>query len=58
MKQYLLNRAREASTWRGLILLLTAVGVPVVPDLVEPIVSVGLGLAGVVGVLTADKEVK
>lgn len=55
MKQYLLNRAREASTWRGLILIAAAVGVPVAPELAEAIVAAGLGLAGLVGVLTADR---
>jgi hypothetical protein len=55
MKQYILNRAKEASTWRGIILLLTAVGVPIAPAMAEAIISVGLALAGVLGVLTADK---
>ncbi len=55
MKQYIINRAKEASTWRGIILILTAVGVPVAPAMAEAIVSVGLALAGAVGVFTADK---
>lgn len=55
MKQYILNRAKEASTWRGIILLLTAVGVPIAPAMAEAIISVGLALAGALGVLTADK---
>jgi hypothetical protein len=55
MKNYLLDRAREASTWRGLILIATAVGIPVAPDLGEYIVSAGIGVAGLIGVLTADK---
>lgn len=55
MRDYLLNRAKEASTWRGIILLLTAIGVPVAPAMADAIVSVGLALAGAVGVLTADK---
>lgn len=55
MKKLLLERGREPSTWRGLILLLTAIGVPIAPDLVEPIVSVGLAAAGLIGVVTADK---
>ena len=55
MKDYLVNRAKEASTWRGIILLLTAVGVPIAPAMADAIVSVGLALAGAVGVLTADK---
>lgn len=55
MKNYLINRAKEASTWRGIILLLTAVGVPVAPAMADAIVSVGLALAGAIGVLAADK---
>ena len=55
MKQYILDRAKEPSTWRGLILFLTAIGVPVAPALAESIITVGLGLAGLVGVVTADK---
>jgi len=55
MKQYILDRAKEPSTWRGLILLLTAIGVPVAPALAESIVSVGLAIAGLVGVVSPDK---
>lgn len=55
MKDYILERAKEASTWRGVILLLTAVGVPIAPELANAIVSVGLAVAGLVGVVTPDK---
>ena len=55
MKDYLVNRAKEASTWRGIILLLTAAGVPIAPELSEAIISIGLALAGLLGILTADK---
>ena len=55
MSQYLLDRAKEPSTWRGAILLLTALGVPVAPELANAIVSVGLALAGLIGVVTPDK---
>lgn len=55
MKQYFLERAKEASTWRGVIMLLTAVGVPIAPEMANAIVSVGLALAGLVGVVTPDK---
>jgi hypothetical protein len=54
MKDYILDRAREPSTWRGAILFLTAIGVPIAPALSEAIVTAGLGLAGLVGMLTAD----
>ena len=54
MKDYILARAKEPSTWRGLFLLLTAIGVPVAPEMANAIITVGLGLAGAVGVATAD----
>jgi len=52
MKQYILERAKEPSTWRGALLFLTAIGVPIAPALAEHIVTVGLGLAGIVGMIT------
>lgn len=55
MKDYIIARAKEASTWRGIILLLTAAGVPIAPALADTIVSVGLALAGMIGVVAADK---
>jgi hypothetical protein len=55
MKQYILDRAKEPSTWRGLILLLTAIGVPVAPEMANAIVTIGLGVAGLVGIASPDK---
>jgi hypothetical protein len=56
MKQYILDRAREPSTWRGAILFLTAIGVPVAPQLADAIVTAGLGLAGLIGIITPDRK--
>jgi len=56
MRQYILDRAKEPSTWRGAILFLTAIGVPVAPQMAEAIVTAGLGIAGLVGVLTPDRR--
>jgi len=56
MKQYILDRAREPSTWRGAILFLTAIGVPIAPQLADAIVTAGLGLAGLIGILTPDSR--
>ena len=39
MKSYILDGAKEPSTWRGALLFLTAIGVPVAPALAEPIVT-------------------
>lgn len=55
MKEYLLERLKEPSTWRGIILLLTAAGVPIAPAMAESIITVGLAIAGLIGVVTPDK---
>lgn len=52
MPQYLKDRLREPSTWRGFILILTAIGVPIAPELADAIVTAGLGVAGLVGVVS------
>jgi hypothetical protein len=56
MKEYMLERLKEPSTWRGIILLLTAAGIPIAPTMGEAIICVGLALAGGVGVITPDKK--
>lgn len=55
MKDYILARAKEPSSWRGIILLLTAAGLPIAPELADAIISVGLAVAGLIGVVTPDK---
>jgi len=55
MKAYMIERMKEPSTWRGIVLLLTAIGVPVAPAMADAIVSVGLAVAGLIGVATPDK---
>lgn len=54
LKSYLLERAKEPSTWRGVVLMLTAIGVPIAPAMADAIISTGLALAGLIGVVTAD----
>jgi hypothetical protein len=56
MKDYLRERLKEPSTWRGLVLLATACGVPVAPQMAEAIITIGLALAGGIGVVTPDKK--
>lgn len=57
MKDYIIARAKEPSTWRGLILLLTSAGISVAPELATFIVAAGTGIAGILGIVTADKKV-
>jgi len=49
------DRLKEASTWRGLTMLLTALGISVKPDLMEQIIVAGTGVAGLIGIVTKDK---
>ena len=56
MIDYVLSRLKEASTWRGILAILTAAGVALNPEQVEAIVAAGLALIGAVGVFTKDKK--
>ncbi len=56
MFNYILDRAKEPSTWRGLVLLITAAGVNIAPELANAVVTFGIGLAGLLGVVTKDKK--
>jgi len=56
VKDYIKERLKEPSTWRGIILLLTAAGVPIAPAMAEQIIAVGMAAAGLVAVATSDKR--
>ena len=51
---FIVKRAKEPSTWRGLVMLLTAFGISVNPELVTHIVAAGTGVAGLIGVFAPD----
>ena len=55
MKTYVLERLKEPSTWRGIVLLLTAAGVPMAPGVADLVVAVGLAVAGMIGTVMPDK---
>ncbi len=50
--QYILDRAREPSTWRGVALMLTAFGVHLAPEMQDAVITAGVALAGLIGVAT------
>lgn len=54
--RYFLSRLKEPSTWRGIIGLLTALGVYIKPEIGEAIIALGMALAGGVAVLTPDSS--
>lgn len=57
MRDYLLARLKEPSTWRGIIFLASALGATIRPDLAEAIIILGVALAGGVAVATPDGHV-
>lgn len=55
MKEYVIERLKEASTWRGIILLLTSAGIQIAPEIQSLVISIGVALAGAIGVVAPDK---
>lgn len=51
---WVLARLREPSTWRGLLWLLTAMGVSLRPDVWEQVAAIGMAMAGLIGVLSQE----
>lgn len=54
MIKYFIERAQEPSTWRGIVMLATATGVGIAPELANAIITFGVGLAGLLGVVTKN----
>ena len=52
---FIVERLTERSSWVGLVAILTGAGVQVAPELQGAIVSVGSGVAGLIGFFTRDK---
>jgi hypothetical protein len=46
-----LERLQENSTWRGLILVATALGVKLDPEMQEQIIVAGLSLVGLINII-------
>lgn len=52
---WLMNRLKEPSTWRGLAWLLTALGVSLSPESWHYLTTAGMALAGFIGCVTTEK---
>ena len=50
-----LKRLGENSTWRGLILVATALGLKLDPELQNQILAAGLGIIGLINVIRKGK---
>jgi len=51
----ILERLSENSTWRGLLLIATAVGVKLNPELQTQIITTGLSAVGLINVIRKGK---
>jgi hypothetical protein len=57
MLDSLIQRFSEGSTWRGLILLATSLGVGIQPEYHEHIIAIGIGLVGVINIFRREKKI-
>lgn len=55
---YVLKRLKEPSTWTGMALGATAVGVQVSPELQDSITTLGIGVAGLISAVLPDTKGK
>lgn len=52
--QYFIELLKQTSTWRGLVMIITALGVALNPDQQSAIISSGLAVAGAIGAFFPD----
>jgi hypothetical protein len=52
--RFVVARLSEPSTFRGITLALTGVGVYVRPEIAAAVTSIGLGVAGLIGIFFPD----
>ncbi len=64
MKQYILDRLKEPSTWQGLVsvftafaTLLAAFGFELSPNQIAAVIAFGASVRGLIGIFTKDKTV-
>jgi hypothetical protein len=50
-KRAVINQLRQPSTWRGIVLLCSAAGYGLRPELGEAVIAAGLAVSGLIGVL-------
>ncbi len=52
---YIVARAKERSTWLGIVSLATALGITLNADEQGAVIAFGMALAGLIGVFTRDR---
>jgi hypothetical protein len=56
MIDFFLARLREASTWRGIVMMFTAAGVVLSAAQTEAVIAAGMALVGAIGVFLPDRR--
>lgn len=56
LKDFILARLGEASSWRGIFAMLTALGVTLSPEQQNAILAIGLAVIGAIGVFVPDRK--
>jgi hypothetical protein len=56
MVEFFLSRLREASTWRGVVMMFAAAGITLDVAQTEAIIAVGMALVGALGVFLPDRR--
>lgn len=54
--EWIIERLKEATTWRGIVALITAAGIALSPEQVEAITLLGVALIGVIEVFRKEKQ--
>lgn len=55
LKNWLLDRLKEGSTWFGLVAMLTSLGVILSPEQIEAVVAAGIAVAGLIAALFPER---
>lgn len=55
---YILDRLGENSTWRGLILFVTGIGITLKPEQAAKITAIGLGVVGIINMFRQGSPTK
>lgn len=58
LRSFLIERFSEPSTWRGIVMVLTSLGIGLTPEHLESIMFTGLLITGALGAFTKDKVTK
>lgn len=57
LRDFAIARLQEPTTWRGIVLVITAIGgIKAPPEYWEAIITIGLMVAGVIGAVVPDKK--